>query len=320
MFHVSFEYLWAGHSQLDLLNNRAEEEISTRGWSTRALIPADLADPEWFLSVSDIAYSYCPTDRYLYFKKIENKRAYTTWPSFQGRILDDLIPKIYENIFKYSIETKISRFNLVKNCGCLFDDLLEDYRKQIDDADIEDDPGEEEHELFIEYLKKLITYEVGVASSFLNFRVSNLFDINVEAEFRVLFPFDFKLKLLAPRLGISGSAECDFLFNRKIIGEVKSSKWYEFYNVGLAAYALAYEVDRTEKVNLGVVVCPLFEKSRNVPLYKGNSKIKIINEIWRKIFITNRNKRIELVKNEIDPGKPRTLSKCKGCGYYRECW
>ena len=320
MFHVKYEQLWAGDEFLSRLEEQANVEIRTRGYGTAAKVPPELSNPDWFLAINDIAYSYCPTNRYLYFRKIECKRPGPTWESYKGRVLDELIPEIYSRTLDYLVNTSLKDLSITEEVQGSLLKIVAGYKKELDRDSLLNPPSPKAVEEFFDGLQKLCAYEAAMAGALLNYRISNLYDINVKAEFRILFPFDFKLKISSPRLGISGSAEVDFLLRESILGEIKSSKWYEFYNVGLAGYAMAYENDRKKDVNLGVVVCPLFRRDRNIPIYNNLANIKIVAEPWRKMFLFNRNTRIELIKKEEDPGRPDDSSDCVGCGFYQECW
>jgi len=320
MFHVTFERLWAGESHLSVLDEQAKKGIRTRGYGLAAKVPADLANPEWFLAVNDIAYSYCPTSRYLYFRKKEGKRPAPTWESYKGRIVDKLIPEIYRKTYEYSISTSLRNLRIVEKVQESLREVIDDYKSGFVADSLLNPPLQSDVDQFFDDILKLIDHETSMASVLLNYRVSNVYDVNMETEFKILFPFDFKLKISSPFLGISGSAEVDFLLKGSILGEIKSTKWFEFYNVGLAGYALAYEDDRKKDVNLGVVVCPVFLQERNIPMYSNRANIRIVTESWRKIFLVNRNARMGLIKRGEDPGRAEDATKCLGCGFHTECW
>lgn len=320
MFHATFETLWIGETHLDFLNGEAKKAIQTRGYSSAAQVPSDLANPKWFLAINDIAYAYCPTNRYLFFRKVESKSPLPTWESYKGKIIDELIPEIYKQVNAYSISTSLKNFKISEQTKISLGERIQKSRSDIKTDQFLVPPSGTDVDNFFADILRLADYETGLASAFLNFRISNVHDINLPAEFSVLFPFDFKLKICAPILGVSGSAEVDFLIRKSIVGEIKSNEWCEFYNIGLAGYALAFEADRKTDLNLGVVLCPTFTPDRTVPMYHSNSNIRIISEPWRKMFLLNRNSRIELVKNGKDPGQPADKVGCKGCGFYKECW
>jgi CRISPR-associated protein Csa1 len=302
------------------LNEEANNIIKSRGYNDSVKVPSELSNPEWFLSVSDIAYSYCPTNRYIYLKKIDNKRPHPTWNSYIGKIIDDLLPDIYNKVFEYSNSKKPKDFNIYNDLFTFFSSEMSKYKDSIKPESFLFTPESSDIDDLFNDLSKLISYEIIIASIFLNHRISNNYDINLSTEVKILFPFDFKLKINALRLGISESAEIDFIYKQSLLGEIKSINWNDFYNVGLAGYALAYEEDRHDDINIGVVMCPLFLKDRHVPMYKNYSNLTVINEVWRKTFLTNRNNRIKIVRDKIDPGRPENNSLCKTCGYYKECW
>lgn len=320
MFHLALEYLWIGEAKLRSLNAEASSQITTRGYSTSVAVPSGLSNPDWFLGISDIAYDYCPTNRYLYLKKIERRQLVETWQRHKGYVLDQLIPEIFNEVREYAINTNLRNMQIPKDIKSILKEKISKMKKEFNPEELMNPPEQREIDAFYDSLLKLADYETLVASSFLNYRISNVYSLNVDTEFDILFPLNFKLRIAAPGLGLSAEAEIDFVLTQTILGEIKSQEWFDFYNIGLAAYALAYEFDRKRDVNLGVVICPVFETNRNVPMYRSTANIKIISEAWRKSFVTKRNKRIELIKSGNPPEVPENNTKCGGCGYYPECW
>ena len=118
------------------------------------------------------------------------------------------------------------------------------------------------------------------------------------------FPFIPKPKLIAPDLGFSEGAEPDFIYANRVICDVKTGQWRKSFFLTLAAYALAYENENKKPMNLGVVINPVLQSNRNVPLYR-NLEIIIIDDRYRKIVKTLRDKKFELMKNAKDPSKPK---------------
>jgi len=321
MFHTKYSEIIGGGRFLSQLNEQADSDIKTRGNSIRAQVPPELADNDWFLSISDIAYSYCPTDRYLYLSKIRKIRPSLSWASYQGKIMDELIPHIYHTIYEYSCSLeKVSDWDSVINVKADLYSFIDEKKEEFTSGGMIDAPRSTVKRNFFKNIKKLVDYELLLANSIMFFRISNIYDMNIKSEFNMLLPYDFKLKMSAPELGLSGSSEIDFIMKKSILGEIKSGEWHSFYGVGLAGYAMAYEYDRKEKANLGVIICPTFLNKYKMPIFNNTANITIINESWRKIFISNRNRRIDLVRTGEDPGKPESKEFCRTCGYYTECW
>jgi len=221
---------------------------------------------------------------------------------------------------EYATSTRLRNIELPHGIKGKLDEIISEKKENFNPDPLIDPPTEVESDAFFDSLLNLTNYEATLVSAFLSYRISNIYGLNVATEFNILFPFSFKLRMTAPELGISGEAEIDFVIAQTILGEIKSEEWFNFYNIGLAAYALVYEFDRKRNVNLGVVVCPTFKRNRGLPMYNNTTNIKIISEVWRRAFIAKRNKRIQLVKSGKDPRTPDTDIECKGCGYYYECW
>ena len=72
-------------------------------------------------------------------------------------------------------------------------------------------------------------------------------------------------------------------------------------------------------MNLGMIIAPEFSNKRNVPHF-FNSKIVLIEDLYRKLFLLRREKLLEQMKSEKDPGLPLSDEKCKSCGYFNHCW
>jgi len=320
MFHAVYEFINSGEKLVKTLNDEAEDKISTRGYLTNSKVPSDLNKEEWFLPINSIAYDYCPTNRYLYYTKIEKKRPKLTWQSYKGSVIDELLPKIYHNAKKYINEVNINDINIPNGLISESFELTNEYIDAIDEREFMTVPSESQKAHFKNYLSYIIKYEGLIASAILAHRIVNNFRINLSADYDILFPFVFKLKINGYGLGIYPEAEIDFILNQNLLGEIKSDQWHEFYKVGLAAYALAYEFERNQNINLGFIICPTYERRRKLPIYNNTAKLVVIEESWRKAFITKRNIRLQIMKNGEELPIPENDDVCKTCGFYEECW
>jgi CRISPR-associated protein Csa1 len=320
MFNLAFELLNTGEEKTRGLDMEAESQITTRGYKEKAKVPPELSNSNFFLAVSEIAYDYCPTNRYLYFKKVENKAPKKTWASYKGSIIDHMIPLIYNETKKFITSKSLRNIALPSDLISALEGIVEGFKQNFKPASLCDPPNKTEQDKFFGSLILLAKHEGLMASAFLSNRIANVYGINISDEFNVLFPYGFKIKLSAPELGISGEAEPDFLVGQRILGEIKSQKWFSFYNIALAAYALAFEFDKKKNANLGLVLCPIFVGNRKLPMYYNRACLRVISESSRKTFLVKRNKRIKFVMDALDPGRASTCAECQGCGYYDECW
>jgi len=318
LFHIySTEKIFTTE-RIDILNKKAEENIETRGYDPESQVPSDLSNPKWFLPINVITSPYCPTWRYDYLK-YKGVRLKKTWESYQGKIIDELFEDLHRICYHYLKETKLGNLDLPKEIYSKIDNYLEEKKNKALKLEFIKNPNKKVLNSFFTKVKELAIYEATWFSSIINYSISNNLDINIEAEFLQLFPFNFKYKVHAEALGFSGSPEIDFIYKNNIIGEVKSLSWHDLFNLTLAAYALVYEEYKNENVNLGIVLCPLFDRNRRVPIYNRKTEFEIISEDWRKAVIQLRNKKIESIKKGEGPPIPADKHYCSGCGYNYYC-
>jgi len=310
--------------KIEDLRRNAKEEISIRGYDiSRVKINPDLKNKAWFLPVNEIISSYCLTGRYIYLKRfVPDTKIEKTWDSFKGRIIDNLFKDLYETFSAYVQGTKIKEFLVFAMLQEFGKKKLTEIKKQIDkdkkkmiSAPKEDDVSE-----FLEDIRNLLRLETELCSSIIDHKISMKKDINLKSEVALLFPFIFKVKINASDLGFKEGAEPDFIYRHMAIGDIKTGEWQDFFYLTCAAYALAYEFEHKKDIDIGVILNPIFHKQRTVPLYY-NSEMVVIKDKYRKDVLLLRDKKIKLIKDQIDPKTPKNESDCpEGCGYLNYCW
>lgn len=323
MFDVVFSNFITDPRRMNDLDKRAHSEITIRGYDlNKVSVPSELKDKNWFLPVNLIVGDYCPTGRYLYLKKIKNEiKLESTWEMYTGKIIDSLYQNLFERFRDYLNKTKIGELCVREELQKFSEESLSEITKDIekDKENIINFPKKEEVDSFLNDIKKILRYEVQLCSSIIDFKISIKEDINLKSEAALLFPFNFKVKFLASDLGFSKGVEPDFILANKVVGEIKTGEWQEFFNLALAAYALAYENEHKQDMNLGVIVNPILKKNRTVPLYL-NSQVIIIEDRYRKAVLFLRNKKLEMMKRGEDPNIPKDKKSCYSCGYFNYCW
>lgn len=323
MFSIAFSDLM-DPQKINNLSKTAKEEISIRGYDiARVKISPDLNNKSWFLPVNEIISSYCPTGRYTYLKRcVSDAKLELTWDSFKGRIIDNLYKDLFEAFSAYIQGIKINEFFISDKLDEFRKKKLEEIKKQIDKAKTKmiAAPKGDDIDEFIKDIKNLLRYETELCSSIMDHKISIKKDINLKSEAALLFPFIFKVKINAPDLGFAEGAEPDFIYRHRVIGDIKTGEWQDFFYLTCAAYALAYEHEHKQDLDIGVILNPIFHKQRTVPLYY-NSEMLVIKDKYRKDVLLLRDKKIKLIKDQIDPKTPKNKSECpKGCGYLNYCW
>ncbi len=305
------------------LDVQAEEEIAVRGYDVGKVgVGADLKSPKWFLPVNEIASSYCPTDRYSYLKKYRKIKWERTWDMLKGSIVDELYGSLFKEFQACTIKGKLKDLLLFPQMEKFKETKLHEVEETVSKCKpkLMKAPSDAQESAFLEHIKSLLCFEIRLCTSILDFRMSIKKDIHVKAEVALLFPFNLKVKILALDLGFSGGAEPDFIYNGRVIGDIKTGEWQEFFNLTLAAYALAYENENHRNLNLGIIINPTFDKNRSVPLF-DNFGVSIVGDRHRKAVLTLRDKKLNLMKSKQDPGKPGSRDDCfNGCRYLEYCW
>jgi len=323
MFNLVLSDMSIEPKRIDSLDKQADSEITIRGYDLdKVMVPPELRRKEWFLPVNEIVSDYCPTDRYLYLTKIVKETAEPTWERFRGKVIDELYPDLFKALSSYVEQSNLATLQIREALEDFKKSRLENVQKSYkkEKKKLMNPPTEGEFKDFLNGVSKIVRYETQLCSAILDYKVSMKKDIRVKSEFALLFPFVSKPKLSAPELGFSEGQEPDFIYANRVVCDVKTGKWRDFFLLTLAAYALAFENENKKPMNLGVIINPVLDNNRNVPFYL-NSEIVIIGDEYRKIVKTLRDKKLEFMKNAKDPCKPEDEKPCISCGFHNNfCW
>ena len=310
--------------KMDKLKELANHRITVRGYNIdQVSVAPELKNKSWFLPVNEIVTDYCPTNRYSYLRKyVSEAKIQLTWESLKGRIIDNLYKDVYKEFLSYTKKTKLKKLYIRKELEKLQEEALEKIKKQIEEVKDKmiKQPKNTEVGKFLQNINNILRFEIELCTAIVDHKISIKKDINIKSEIELLFPFIFKIKIRAPDLGFSGGLEPDFIYKHLVVGEIKTGEWQEFFKLACAAYALAYEFEHRKNLDLGVVLNPIFNDNRTVPLYY-NSDISIIDDSYRKAVLILRDKKISLMREKKDPGIPKIKYDCRaGCGYINYCW
>jgi len=304
------------------LESHANDRISIRGNHTKYDLPAAYKDPRFFIPFNEIPIKYCPTDRYSYLNKyVKTATKILTWESLTGKILDDAYAYFIKHLKKYCQTSSHKCMDISKD----FQTSNENFMKAQDDliaSELENllnPPSDKEIIKFQLLIEKVLRYETQLASTLTDYQISMNQDIEIDSIGLLLFPFVTKPTYTVMGFGITNKAQPDFLFDNRVVIDVKSSPWRDEFYITLAGYALALEKATGRPVNLGVIVMPDLHDNRNVPFY-FRSEIIPIEDKYRKAFLLRRENLLELMKNRIDPGLPVDNTPCKTCRYFMHCF
>lgn len=279
------------------------------------------------LPVNLVANNYCPTDRDVYLHSTgRGGNHHSTWASLSGRYYEGFLFDFHNyskaQVTKRGKERDNSSYDLYKS-------LTRHYRSKIKNI-ISDLQALKATHKFIKdvrlqeiepLLKKLGRFETIATCYLLDLTVARAgASVNLSRQFAYLFPLDLRYEIdsIASDLGLTTAAQPDFVFDRRIIGDIKSGQYKEFWKITLAAYALAYESATGRDMNFGLIY-HVFDKRRfNVPDHNRTTILLISNEL-RLAFVKQRNRKFEIFSSHSDPGLADRQRDCKNCVYFKEC-
>ena len=307
-------------NRINELAKHADNEIHIRGYHHSCDVPVDFRNTS--LPFNEIPIKYCPTDRYSYLHKYKpDVRRRSSWATLQGHILDDLYSNFVDKLSKYLNTAKLDSVNIISGLQEFNDKFLSDSRSKIhrERDNLMNRPNDSDVKNLERLIEKTLRYETELASALLDYKISVIESLHIETISTMLFPIVIKPSYTVRSFGISSTAQPDFLFDNKIIIDIKSPPWNDDYFYTLGGYALIHERNTMQSMDLGMIITPEYHKNRNVP-HLFRSEIILIDDRYRKEFLLRRDVLLEKIKQSVDPGVPKTDAKCSSCGYYSYCW
>jgi len=128
-------------------------------------------------------------------------------------------------------------------------------------------------------------------------------------------PFTTEFPVDGSLIGLSKTLRIDLMIYPNIIAEVKTRDWHPDYELGLAAYALAFESQYEVPINYGIIVMVRINLSkRDLKIYE---RIVRISDNLRQAFIDRRDGYARIIEDSIDPGKAKNCN--PDCPYLYVC-
>lgn len=315
MFSIAFQELT--ERKTDQLIEEANK-ISIRGTSPSVSIPAELIG--MFLPVNLLANTYCTTDRYVYLYRVLKKKPVETWDTFMGRAIDKLYPDMLKK-FKTNKFEKLSKNGIYKACIKIGEEISNKLKADLETRYMRQfifKPTKPEINAFFDNMHRIIEFESLMAGSLLDYKLSQNPKIKINTYIDEIFPFITKPEIhKGTELGFSDPVSPDFIYDDKIIGDVKSGDYKDFFQHTLAAYSLAYEKDRTKNMSFGIILNPHFP-DEDITIDYSDAKIVVVDDAMRKAFLVYRNYKLAMIKNKED--QPLAAEEiCKRCGFYNVC-
>jgi CRISPR-associated protein Csa1 len=261
-----------------------EEDLRGWNWFREPLKPRAYLG----LGVSEVAYTYCPTRRDVWLRRVVGERGEPSRPMLLGRLIHE--------VFRESLRSAM-RLNYswmpAEEVGYRLIAGSEAEAERIASKPEYEPLGGEAVEIAKRLYRRLAVYwaswmgETGAPPWLAEFNIDGS-HLGLSRRLRV--------DALAPLLPV----------------EVKYSGWRDDYPIALAGYALALESVVEVPIDYGLVILVNNGGSSITvePVYIGNG--------YRMEFIRRRDEVIDIILSQQDPGKP---SRCpRECPFRRICW
>ncbi|MFZ5631605.1 MAG: type I-A CRISPR-associated protein Cas4/Csa1 [Bacillota bacterium] len=270
------------------------EELRGWNWHQPPLAPVyDLR-----LALYEVANSYCPTARDLYLRRIDGIKARPNPAMVRGRVLHDVLAQVLVRAKKAIYN------NNLENVGQLI--------REVGDPPALDlvKPGHISDEDWDEIKKKaeiIARFEAGRIQSRLQDVLVKQPNIGVDSLVSLALPVVVEQRLDGSFLGLSPNLSSDaFTFSEPMILDLKFGEPQKFHRLTTTGYALVMESLHEYPVNLGCLVYVDFRGDR-MTIRKD---IHIIDDELRQWFIEERDNKMRMLYEEIDPGMDNCYPHC----------
>jgi len=268
---------------------------SLRGWNWYKP-PVEPPTHAVKLSVSEIAYRYCPTMRDLYLKRVMRVRMYPTPPMLEGRLYHEVIKKvalsakklIYGDFVRRGDELVIQLMSKAEDCVV---NLINQVFKSQQDS---------------EYLNNLKRKALRLWN-FIALQIASRYDTLLSrygisskdsiAQLSIMYIVERIID--GSRIGLSNRLMIDAFEPGNVLIEFKTGREENFHKVALAGYALALESETNIPTDYGILI---YIRLNSEPYPKLSTEPVLIDEELRREFIDLRDQAMAIVLNEKDPG------------------
>lgn len=296
---------------------RRRIDIGWRGYRPITWVPPELSGTE--LPVYALAHNTCPNYRDIYLEFVQHISRPYTWERYRGKLIDEVYKRIHRKCVEYVPSHRVNQFALYEFLLQEQDGILEEIKRENQSELAGLTVVQSASRSLDDELKSIIRFEAEITSASISFQVAKVRSGSPRRIFDQYFVFNTDFSLNAPHQGFRGDATPDFIYRNNVIGDIKSGKWQDFFYYTIAAYTLAYEEHTNQNMDYGVIF-HVEKSARRVPLHY-RTRIELIDDAKRERFCMARNRKLEIVQAQIDPGHPPRRDMCDcDCSFVSHCW
>jgi CRISPR-associated protein Csa1 len=252
------------------------------------------------LGIFEIAGKYCPTGRDLYLRRVLGVKAPPSPRMAEGsllhKVLCDMIVEAKRIIYNHGPGCLEDLKNLPRpnpselSAEKLADESEPDLNQKVDKL------WEFEHRRILVRVQEILTRQP---------------HIGVDSLAALALPMTVEQRLDGSFLGLSSHLSADaFVFSEPMMVDIKFGKPQKFHRLATTGYALVMESLYEYPVNVGCVVYVSFQGD-NLSVERD---FHLIDDELRQWFIEERDERMRMVQEEIDPGV------AQDCPRFCPCW
>jgi len=281
---------------------RREVHPELRGWSWSD--PPVAPAYEVPLGVSEVASRYCSRGRDLFLRRVEGVKVGPSGVMVEGRVLHDAVVEQWEAAVRLIYGTPVER-------------VMERLDRGLAEVSVRVEVGLEGEAL------REVQRKVGLLAAFEHHRIVSRVGEVLARQPRVgasglaalALPVAVELPLDGRLLGLSSHLRADgvTLFAPMVV-DLKFGGRRDFHRLSTTGYAMVMESLHECPVDLGCVSYVGFEGER----VRLERDIHLIDDEMRQWFLEERDERMRMVSEGIDPGRGEECP--EWCGYRVACW
>jgi len=254
------------------------------------------------MALYEIASKYCPPGRDVYLRRVQGVKAPPTRAMILGSMFHEtlvqVIVKAKSLIYAKGVDSHQEVMRLLRH-----PDLTrhEKHRSELG----------EEFQGALERCRIIWEFETDRICARLQEYLSKQPHIGPDSLVSLAIPVVVEQKLDGSFLGLSTNLSADaFAFSEPMVVDLKFGQRKEFHRLSTTGYALVMEALHEYPINIGCIVYAEFRNDRVVI----SRDFHLIDDELRQWLIEERDEKMRMVIEEIDPGLP---SVCNSCCPYR---
>ena len=266
------------------------EELRGWHWSEGVLLPGY----DFKLSVTDVVSEFCETGRHVYVKYVLKRREEPSPILERGGFIHAVYARAVEHAKKliYDGVTSGQRFRaeFMLAGSDVLHGLLDGEFKRMN------------REVAKRIFNALWSNAANTYASALDRYSARSPYLTIDGLAAMTIPVIAEYPVDGSLIGLNRAIRIDAMLPPAIIVEMKTRRLNPRYDIGLAAYALAFESQYEIPVNYAILLNVRFSDDGSV--YHVYERHVLISDALRQKFVEERDKLMQIIDSKMDPGKP----------------